>query len=80
MSELPPAPTMRPEPFTVQIDLPDLCDECAVAVHDYLLVFLELFAQHYDHRIERFYHDHSYQNMVHPEPSTIAMDDDETPF
>jgi hypothetical protein len=80
MSELLPEPTMRPEPFTVEIDLPELCDECAVAVHDCLLSFLELFAQHYDQRIERFYHDHSYENMVHTEPSTIDMDDDETPF
>ena len=71
---------MRPEPFSVEIDLPELCDECAVAVRDCLLAFLELFAQHYDHRIERFYHDHGYENMVHTEPSTIDMDDDETPF
>ena len=71
---------MRPEPFTVEIDLPDLCDECAVAVHDCLLSFLELFAQHYEHRIERFHDDHSDENMVHPEPRTIDLNEDEVPF
>ena len=80
MTDLPPAPLMRTEPFTVDIDLPELCDECAVAVHDCLLALLERFAQHYQHRIERFYHDHSYENRVHPEPRANDLNEDEAPF
>jgi len=64
----------------VEIDLPKLCDKCAVVLHTCLLAFLDLFAHHYDHRIEHFYRDHSYKNTMHIEPSAINMGDDEAPF
>jgi hypothetical protein len=73
---------MRPEPFSAEVELPKLCDECAVAVYDCLRSFLELFECHYHHCIERWVEDHSQHNIISVQPNLTGLDidEDDVPF
>jgi hypothetical protein len=70
---------MRPDPrpTTITINLPPLSDEAVVEIQDFLYEVLELFATHYGHQVQRFYDDHSYDNLLHPDPHQST---DDPPF
>jgi hypothetical protein len=67
---------MRPDSTPVKIRLPPLSDEAVVEIFDFLGDFLRLFETHYGGQIHRFYEDRSFNNLVHPDPSSQTPDDD----
>jgi hypothetical protein len=71
-------PAMRPDsrPVNLTLNLPSLPDEAVVEIRDFLYEVIELFTIHYGHQVDRFYEDHSYDNLVHPDPNSRPPDDD----
>ncbi len=58
---------MRPDPTPVEIPLPSLPDEAAVALHDFLNEVLLRFESHYFAQIHRFCED-QFANKLTPSP------------
>lgn len=69
---------MRPDsrPVDITLNLPSLPDEAVVEIQDFLYEILDLFTTHYGHQVERFYEDHSYDNLVHSDLKPTPTDDD----
>lgn len=70
---------MRPDsrPVMMRINLPTLPDEAVVEIHDFLFEILDRFETHYSVQIQRFYKNHSQENMDQPQPRSPA---DDPPF
>jgi len=66
---------MPPDSMPVEIRLPPLSDEAAVAFHDFLNEFLLLVESHYFAQIHRFYQDPFSNNLVQPSAFDQFADD-----
>jgi hypothetical protein len=56
------------------IELPQLSDETAVQIQDFIYTLLDLFEARYGDQIRRFYDDLSAHNMIEPD-SSPSIDD-----
>jgi hypothetical protein len=56
------------------IELPQLSDEAAVQIHDFIYAMLDLFEARYGDQIHRFHADLSAHNMIEPD-SSPSIDD-----
>lgn len=67
---------MHPDSMPVEIHLPTLSDEAAVAVHDFLNEFLLLVESHYFAQIQRHYQNQFSNNLGLSPPLRHPTDDD----
>jgi hypothetical protein len=70
---------MRPDSMPVEIHLPTLSDEAAVAFHDFLNEFLLLVESHYFAQIHRHYQN-PFSNNLGQSPPFRQPSDDAPPF
>ena len=54
--------------------LPQLTDEAAVQILDFLHEILERFEARYGHQIQRYYDDRSQHNLMKPDPHRSTVD------
>jgi hypothetical protein len=69
-------PTMKSDSMAVEIHLPPLSDEAAVAVHDVLNEFIRLIESHYFAQIHRYYQDQFADNLGQSPPLRQPSVDD----
>lgn len=69
---------MRPDsrPVDITLNLPSLPDDAVVEIQDFLYEILDLFMTHYGHQVDRFYDEHSYDNLVQRNPHARPPDED----
>ena len=68
--------TMKLNAMPVEINLPPLSDEAAVAVHDVLSAFVLHIESHYFAQIHRYYQDQFANNLSVPPPLRQPSVDD----
>jgi hypothetical protein len=59
------------------VELPQLSDEAAVQIHDFIYACLDLFEARYGDQIHRYYDERSAHNMIQFDP---PPDTDDPPF
>jgi len=69
---------MKHDSLPIEIHLPTLSDEAAIAVRDFLLECLMSFESHYYAQILRFYQDREYND--HDQPRFFIDPGDDEPF
>jgi hypothetical protein len=67
---------MKPDSMPVEIHLPPLSDEAAVAVHDFLNEFVLLVESHYFAQIHRYYQNQFADNSRQSPPLRYASEND----
>jgi hypothetical protein len=67
---------MKPDSMPVEIHLPPLSDEAAVAVHDVLNEFVLLVESHYFAQIHRYYQNQFADNPSQSPPLRYASEND----
>jgi hypothetical protein len=67
-------PVEHQDHASAPVELPQLSDEAAVQIHDFIYAFLDLFEARYADQIHRFYEDLSAHNMIEPD-SSPSIDD-----
>ena len=60
-----------------KLPLPPLCDDCAIAILDFLYDLLTVFESRYGDQIRRYYDDRSDHNPIETDPNLTA---DDLPF
>ena len=60
-----------------ELPLPHLCEDCAVAILDFLYDLLTVFESRYGNQIRSYYDDRSCHNLIEPDHNRPA---DDPPF